>query len=80
MDEKIILDNTPQYLLKSSCAKRIYDFSGPDTKLICILRNPVKRAYSAWSMYKYMFDNNRTDEMIKSRQYREGDLLYKKLG
>jgi hypothetical protein len=52
INEKIILDNTPQYLLESSCAKRMYDFSGPDTKLVCILRNPVNRAFSHYIMLK----------------------------
>ncbi len=49
-NEKIILDNTPEYLLKSYCAKRIHEFSGESTKLICILRNPVTRAFSHYKM------------------------------
>ncbi|MBN2557934.1 MAG: sulfotransferase [Clostridia bacterium] len=50
--EKIILDNTPEYLLKSGCARSIRDFSGPDTKLVCILRNPVDRAFSHYHMLR----------------------------
>ncbi len=75
---KKYFEATPAYLYIPDTYKVMHDLY-PDLKLIAILRDPVKRAYSAWSMYKYMFDNKRTDEMIKSKPCRNGDLLYKKL-
>lgn len=41
---------TPAYLYHNKCAKRIKE-NLPNIKLICILRNPVERAYSG---YKYL--------------------------
>jgi len=41
---------TPAYLYHDKCAERIKD-NLPDIKLICILRNPIERAYSG---YKYL--------------------------
>ena len=46
--ENIILDNTPIYIIKPFCAKRIKSFSGSDAKIICMLRNPVNRAFSGY--------------------------------
>jgi len=60
--EKILMDNTPEYLLKSYCASRIYSFSGADTKLICMVRNPAKRAYSHYNMMKLI---GREDDSFK---------------
>lgn len=43
---------TPEYLYRKNVAERLYQFN-PDLKLIILLRDPVKRAFSAWNMYKY---------------------------
>jgi hypothetical protein len=40
---------TPIYMYWLSCLPRIYAYN-PDIKLIFILRNPMARAYSHWSM------------------------------
>ena len=48
---KITFEGTPSYLYDRECAQRIYDYS-PNMKLIAILRDPVRRAYSAWNMYR----------------------------
>ena len=42
---------TPGYLYHPFVAERIFRFS-PELKLIALLRNPVKRAYSAWNMFR----------------------------
>lgn len=42
---------SPQYLWKSQAAARIHAVA-PAVRLIAIVRDPVKRAYSAWRMYR----------------------------
>ena len=49
--EKIGLHGAVQYIYFPIVAKRIYEFN-PETKLILILRNPVKRAFSA---HQYLY-------------------------
>jgi len=43
---------TPEYLYRKNVAERLYQFN-PDLKVVILLRDPVKRAFSAWNMYKY---------------------------
>tara|TARA_R100001369_G_scaffold91433_1_gene132721 strand:+ start:3332 stop:4159 length:828 start_codon:yes stop_codon:yes gene_type:complete len=38
-------------------ANRIYDYN-PDIKIICLVRNPIDRAYSAWNMFKHRHENS----------------------
>ena len=49
-NEKIIGSITPEYLFYDKVPERIYDKLGKNIKLIFILRNPVKRAYSHYLM------------------------------
>ncbi len=42
---------TPIYMYWEPCAERIWKYN-PQIKLIIILRNPITRAYSHWSMEK----------------------------
>ncbi|MCR9289853.1 MAG: sulfotransferase domain-containing protein [Bacteroidetes bacterium] len=42
---------TPEYLYRLNAIQRIYNFK-PDLKIIILLREPVKRAFSAWNMYR----------------------------
>jgi hypothetical protein len=44
-------ESTPEYLYRTYVAERIHKFN-PDLKIIILLRDPVQRAFSAWSMYK----------------------------
>ncbi len=71
-------ESTPEYLYTPDTNKVMHDLY-PDLKLIVLLRDPVKRAYSAWNMYKDFLDKNQVDVMIKSEPCRDGNLLYKKL-
>lgn len=55
---KIAIDVTPDYLFFSyKTAERIYQFN-PSIKLIALLRDPIKRAYSAWQMFKRIHEKN----------------------
>lgn len=42
---------TPEYMYRSFSAERIYNYN-PNIKIIILLRDPVKRAYSSWNMYR----------------------------
>ena len=49
-----LLDSTPNYLFETSVISRIHRYN-PNAKFIVLLRNPIKRAFSAWSMYHHAF-------------------------
>lgn len=52
--EKIIGEFTPDYSVYSYCPKRIKETLGKNIKIIFILRQPVKRAYSQYNHYKVL--------------------------
>jgi sulfotransferase family protein len=77
----LCFEATPEYLYRSFAAKRIHD-EYPNLKVIAILRSPVKRAYSAWNMYRHFLDvkripqgyvhkqeNNLVTEFFKAKQF-----------
>lgn len=47
----LCFEATPEYIYRSYAAQRMYE-TYPDLKIIMILRDPVKRAFSAWNMYR----------------------------
>ncbi len=47
--EKVYGEGTPKTMFLERCARRVHAYN-PSMKLICILRDPVMRAYSAWNM------------------------------
>ena len=55
---KISFESTPRYLYFPGTAKKISSFN-PKMKFIILIRNPAKRAYSAWNMYKQISKNNK---------------------
>lgn len=69
------------YLANPYCAKHIHDFN-KDMKLIAILRNPIKRAYSNYLMYVRWGDENRSfykalkDELAGVEQPQGKQYLY----
>jgi len=70
-------ESTPAYLYIPGACEAI-QHAYPDIKVIVVLRDPVKRAYSAWNMYKDFFEKDRVEDIIKLKERREGDLLYTK--
>lgn len=50
-------DVTPDYLTSALAAYRIHSYN-PKMKLIALLRDPIKRAYSAWQMYRGYYRSN----------------------
>ena len=49
-----VLDSTPGYIAHEGTIRKIFDYN-PNAKFIFLLRNPVKRALSAWIMFHYAF-------------------------
>ena len=66
---KISFESTPRYLYYPGVAKKIYDYN-PNMKFIVVLRDPVKRAYSAWNMYKQMGENKKMIDFFKKNEER----------
>ena len=63
---------SPSYLHNANAYERIYSYN-PDIKLIAILRNPVDRAYSAWNMYRELYENDRDWFFKQWASYCTGD-------
>ena len=58
-NHKIIGEATPIYMYWKNVIKRIYHYNC-DIKLIIVLRNPSKRAFSHWNMESYRKREQRT--------------------
>jgi hypothetical protein len=48
----LYFEATPEYAYRKIVANRIYQFN-PEIKIVMVLRDPVARAFSAWSMYRH---------------------------
>lgn len=70
-------ESTPAYLYTPGTCDAI-QHAYPDMKVIAVLRDPIKRAYSAWNMYKDFFEKDQVEDIIKLKPRRKGDLLYTK--
>ena len=63
----VLGDKTPEYGYVEECHGRIRSVCSSSTKFIFMIRNPTKRAYSAWNMnIKRNFDVNLFDDCIDS--------------
>ena len=62
---------TPAYLYNDKCAERIKE-NLPNTKLICILRNPIERAYSG---YKYLVQEKNYQKSFEESILQFPDIL-----
>lgn len=63
----LYFEATPIYMFKEGMAERIHAYN-PNLKIIMILREPVKRAYSGWNMYTVKVDKNKK---IKDKEFLE---------
>lgn len=76
---KKTFDATPRYIYYPGTAKKIYEFDR-QMKFIILLRDPVKRAFSAWNMYRQMqTDKKRQLEFIDLERNQEREKLYSQL-
>jgi hypothetical protein len=67
LTNKISFESTPRYLYYPGVARNIYRYNSK-MKLIILLRDPVKRAYSAWNMYKQMSMSNHMVNFFKKNE------------
>jgi hypothetical protein len=49
LSEGLLGEATPDYLYRPEALSRLHEYN-PSLKVICILRNPIDRAYSHWNM------------------------------
>jgi hypothetical protein len=62
--DKVTYEATPRYITDPEVPPRIHDYD-PNMKLICILRNPIERAFSAWNVLYWRKHGYTTfDEMV----------------
>lgn len=54
----LTFDASPGYLHHGTAYRNIYRYN-PQLKIIALLRNPIDRAFSAWSMYGKRYERNR---------------------
>jgi len=73
----LCFESSPSYLYAPGAAQNIYKYY-PEIKLIVILRDPVKRAFSAWNHYKVHFETGTFRRTISKGKKRKGNLINEK--
>ncbi|MCH2147576.1 MAG: sulfotransferase domain-containing protein [Phycisphaerales bacterium] len=69
-------ETTPIYMYWEPCPRRIYEYN-PNMKLICLLRDPVERAYSHWNMeFNRGNEQLRFEDAVKQEQERLSNCKY----
>ncbi|SHI37907.1 Sulfotransferase domain-containing protein [Mesonia phycicola] len=63
----ISFESTPRYLYYPNVAEKLYRYNS-NFKLIILLRDPAKRAYSAWNMYMQMKNSKVVMKMFKEEE------------
>jgi hypothetical protein len=75
--KKLHFESTPYYIYQPGALELIKK-TYPGIRLITVLRDPVKRAFSAWNHYRQTFGNKHAEQFDES-QRPGGQLLYNKL-
>ncbi len=60
---KILMEATPSYMFSPLAIERIKTYN-PNSKIIILLRDPVKRAFSAWNMFNKEFRKKDRDKLL----------------
>lgn len=68
-DDVLYCEGTPRIMFAKRCVDRVKRYN-PDLKLICIIRNPVTRAYSAWNMNHGRVEERSFREVIEVEKKR----------
>lgn len=66
----ITLDATPGYLYHPQAAERVFK-AFPNAVIVAILRDPVKRAYSDWNMFRQFKDDRKYAHLYDGRTFEE---------
>ena len=64
-----LLDSTPDYISTNGAIQKIFDYN-PKAKFILLLRDPIKRALSAWIMFHYAFQKGSSYRGINVHDHR----------
>jgi hypothetical protein len=75
---KMHFESTPAYLYQPGALELIRK-TYPGIRLIVILRDPVKRAYSAWNQYRQSFGHSGVEQYRRDTVTRPGHQMYAKL-
>lgn len=62
---KITIDASPRYIYDTKVPERVAQMMPSDIKIIVSLRDPVRRAFSAWNMYKQICQRPEIVERFK---------------
>ena len=68
--EAKLFEATPLYLFHPKAAERLHNYNS-DLKFIIVLRNPVDRAFSAWTMYHHHFKSEKNRHTYDPRSFSE---------
>ncbi len=63
-------DATPAYINSPVCSQRIFEYN-KDMKFILLVRNPIKRAFSAFNMYKMFHSDPESRKYVTSKEFIE---------
>jgi len=74
---KYHFESSPSYLYSPESAANIKNYY-PEIRLIVSLREPIKRAYSAYNHYRQHFETGRYIKTIQNLSRRQGNLLFDK--
>ncbi len=66
--DRFTFEATPAYLFSENSAERIHHHL-PATRLVAVLRDPVKRAYSAWNMFRDFKDHPAHGHLHDARSF-----------
>lgn len=65
--DKLYGEGTPRNMFARRCVERIHRYN-PDIRLICMLRDPVERAFSAWNMNHGMVEERSFEDLVQLEQ------------
>ena len=68
ISNKITIDASPRYIYDAEVPQRVAQMMPNDIKIIVSLRDPVKRAFSAWNMYKQICQRPEIVERFKQSE------------
>jgi hypothetical protein len=63
--KRLFFETTPNYIYHGHIPVELFDLN-PSLRFIVMLRNPVTRCFSAWNMYKNMFEQYKYDALSES--------------
>lgn len=63
--DRLYGEGTPRTMFSTESVERVFEYN-PKMKIICVLRDPVERAYSAWNMNKTAGETRSFEELTRS--------------